>query len=157
MLKFLGTIKRLAEMRNLSEEFYSHYKLDQKSQEKMSAWMVRNHIPNPVPAHELHCTIIFSKIDPKDYTASSSPIDIDLSLGEFDNLGPVDNPKATVIKLPETAALTQRYNLVRSKGAISDYPTYIPHITLSYTPFNYSFLTLPQFTITLEREYLKYS
>lgn len=157
MLRFLGTIKNLAQEKNLSEQFYSHYKLDLESGIKFYNWMKRNDVPDPVEMEELHCTLIYSKTDPTNYEASNTPIDIDLSLGEFAHLGKSEDNMATVLKLPLTSALSQRYNLVKSKGATSDFPTYIPHITLSYKAFNYSHLVLPDFHITLYREFLRYS
>lgn len=157
MLKFLNTVKKLAEQKNLCEEFYSRYVLCYNSQEKMSSWMKYNNISDPVSPEDLHCTLIFSRVNPMNYEPSDTPIDIDLSLSKFGHLGPNNEPSATVLLLPIVSALKQRYNLVKSKGAISDFPDYIPHITLSYKPFDYSRLTVPNFTITLEREYIKWS
>jgi hypothetical protein len=157
MLKFLDTVKNLAEMKNLSESFYSHYKLDAKSRSLMNDWMKYNKIESPVPPDELHCTLIYSKIDPSDYSPSNTPIEIDLSTATFGHLGPDESKRATVILLPHVTGLSQRYNLVKSKGAVSDFPKYIPHITLSYSAFDYTVLTQPTFTITLEREYIKYT
>jgi len=156
MLKRLEFIKNMVENSNSDKIFYSCYYLDKESQKKMKNWMEFNKIPDPTPIEELHCTLIYSKIRPIDYTPSKIPIVVDLSKVSFKHLGRL-SPEVTVILLPKVPALTQRYELAKSKGAISDFPSYIPHITISNKVFDFEDLTQPDFMITLDQETIRYS
>ena len=102
-----------------------------------------------VPADELHCTIAYSK---KDFEYEVSKADIFVS--EFNTyLEPLGDDGAIVLKI-HSQELQDRFNRCILAGATYDYPSYKPHITISYKEIeNIKDIKQPDFDIVLGDEY----
>lgn len=102
-----------------------------------------------IPEDELHCTIAYSKKD-FEYTISKD----DIHVSEFNSvLEPLGDDGAIVLKI-HSQELQDRFNRCIAAGATYDYPSYKPHITISYSGIdNINDIKQPDFDIILGDEY----
>lgn len=117
------------------EELINHYK--------------RQGLVDTIAPHELHCTVAYSKKsfvhEPFIGTVTIKPGDIEAHLCKLGD--------GIVMKFTNTDILAVNKKCV-DEGAISDYTTYIPHISISYgnTSLNLNTLVKPDFDILLGNE-----
>lgn len=87
-------------------------------------------VPNRVPKEDLHTTILYSR----------APVDAE---GRFDDLRSVsargvgfdifeDGPNRCLVVKLESNGLSSMHSELRKLGGTHDYPSYNPHVTLSY-------------------------
>ena len=102
-----------------------------------------------IPKDELHCTIAYSKKD-FEYTISKE----DIYVSEFNsNLEPLGDDGGIVLNI-HSQELQDRFNRCIIAGATYDYPSYKPHITISYSGIdNIDEIKQPDFDIILGSEY----
>jgi hypothetical protein len=134
----------------LLEGTYASYKLTPRSADKLMNWIIDNDITSPTPKEELHVTTTYSRAD------------VDLVPSDKNNI--VLNPsgysigvlKNALVLHIESDELTKVHDDALDAGATSDYPSYKPHITLSYdAEANEELirnLVPPTFEITLSHE-----
>lgn len=99
------------------------------SRDLLVALMEKLDVPNPVPAHKLHVTLLYSRralrtiIDPNvEYRATPTVLHL------FDE---PNGRQALVLKLGGDE-LHARHQFYRSQGGTHDFADYTPHVTLSY-------------------------
>jgi hypothetical protein len=96
-------------------------------------WMEKFGVPNPLPADQMHVTVIASRKDLR--TRPMQMTHTVFTSGEF-YPGHVAffGPEANVLAYTWACdwTLTDRHYALQSMGATSDWPEYRPHITLSY-------------------------
>jgi hypothetical protein len=107
-------------------------KLTEDCADRLVEWMTQQGIPNPTPKEELHCTVVYSEereinIAPLAY---EPPLEIDPSRFRFKHFG--DNREVLVLTF-DRPELAHRHAMLRKKYDLSwKFPSYIPHVTLSY-------------------------
>lgn len=103
---------------------------------KWHDWAVRHGVPNPVPPEEMHVTVIMSAVDVRMplievpitvQTAGVSPWSG--SGGVFAMFGPEEDVLVFSFRCWE---LHDRHWMMLENGCITTWPTYRPHLTLSY-------------------------
>lgn len=103
-----------------------------KNADDLVAWAKRQGIPNPIPGDKMHVTLIYSKA-PVDWLAMGNAWSPEVTVEEggpriVERLG----PRRDVIALTFASdALQWRNTELREKGASTDYPEYLPHVTVS--------------------------
>lgn len=94
--------------------------------------IVKNYkVPNPISGAKLHTTLIYSRTPTKEaklqphlvFTARFDKFDV------FESRG---GERCLVMKLESQDLQARHKQLMNELGASYDYPTYLPHITLSY-------------------------
>jgi hypothetical protein len=130
---------------------YSFRKLNAVSAKLLYEWMLDNAIPNPTMQGELHCTVVYSETDIPGYCPDPTSIML--------------NPATYSVQILNTAlvvrfkcdTLEAQWQRAMNMGGRSKYPTFIPHITLSYqVPEDYDLAELkppPSFLVLAEEEY----
>lgn len=131
----------------LSEGLYIAYKLDEKTKNWMRKWMEDNKIPNPISIDDLHVTLIATEINPIGFKINNNIIVVNPNTYKFKHLG-----HATVITF-KSLPLEAEYERIKAYGGKSDFPAFIPHMSLSYSIFNFDHLTPPNFPLTLVKPY----
>jgi hypothetical protein len=138
-----------------SSGIYVAARVSKSSQESIEKYILANKIPvptdNPKEARK-HCTIVFSRkyapvevFPTASYTCLSTKLDVFISNGK----------NCLVLKLncPE---ISKRHSDIYSQNDLTyDFPTYIPHVTLSYDIGNFDWQKLPPFVdeLILDSEY----
>jgi hypothetical protein len=111
--------------------------LNQQSSEFLYGWMRENRIPNPLPISELHCTIIQSEIVIPGYTVDPTPVMIYPATFKI-----VIMNEALTVQF-QSDPLVDQWQRAMNLGGKSRFPTFIPHITLSYkVPIEYDYTEL---------------
>lgn len=117
---------------------YAGVHFDYDTKRRIEKYIKENNIPNPVPLHKLHNTLIYSrKFLPKfeaqgriDPPWIGEPIEFDVFTAQPDEDG--NKARCLVLKF-ESTECTERHNEIMDKhGATFDYDEYTPHITFSY-------------------------
>lgn len=107
-------------------------KLSEKSLDEIVDFIEEQKIPNPITRDEIHITLIYSK---KEFSRDEWG-DSGLSINEMATplqFAYFGQDKNCLVMLLESQYLFKRnYEITKNYGAISDYPQYTPHITLSY-------------------------
>jgi hypothetical protein len=107
--------------------------LELDSARQVNEWMIENHIPNPVPIDELHCTIINSTIDIPSYVPGAEPVTVSSSTFQIAMLN-----NALAVTFVDSTLNEQHYRII-GMGATSEFPHFLPHISVSYqVPLGFS-------------------
>lgn len=113
---------------------YAGYKYDKDDVKKLRQWAKDKGIPNRIPSNNIHTTLLYSKKKCPDYEPLGSlknPIVAKLGKPEvWDDHN--NGTKALVIKLDAPDMVKRHKELMKQHDATYDYPTYKPHISLSY-------------------------
>lgn len=91
-------------------------------------WAKANNIPNPVPAGEMHVTVLYSATDVKK-PKHEDVISIGTSRAAFAMMGPTDQVLAVLIPAWQLQDRNWEFTMA---GAVETWPTYKPHMTISY-------------------------
>ena len=148
--KITGTLKNILKIDEASkgtyvarkvknaESLYNHYK---------------NQGVNVIPIEELHCTIAYSK---KEFKPKLNSKDIEIMYDEdiYPYLEPLGNDGCIVMKF-KSKEMTERWQDCIDRGAIYDYESYIPHITIAIDEKDLDLKSIrkPDFNIILSDEY----
>ena len=109
---------------------YIAIKYDALSQNKLTSLAERFDVPNIIPKDKLHTTIIYSTVHSDDVIVNTNPYNS--FINKFDTFDSPSGKRCLVVIL-DNDALKERYKeLTKLHGFVSDYPEYVPHITLSY-------------------------
>lgn len=115
---------------------YAGISYDKDTVKRLVEFAEANNISNPLPAEKIHTTLLYStkpcpkykpagKIDP---AWIAQPLRLEVWKSQS-----TDDPKNMLVLLIECEELHDRHNfLMKEHDASYDYPTYKPHITLSY-------------------------
>lgn len=110
---------------------YVNAKLSSVDKDALYKWVNENGISNPLDKSEYHVTIVYSKApcpDAEDYPFKFPIVGNITGWKIFDaNIG-----RCLVATIQSEQLDTINSNLINHYGATSDFPTYIPHITVSY-------------------------
>lgn len=109
----------------------------------LQEWMLDNPVPNPVFAHELHVTVLASRVairpalSTNEFHADASQFKI------FEN----DIGVRMLVIALDAPEITQRHQYFRRLGATHNHALFTPHLTISYDvgDFDFSNLDLPHF------------
>lgn len=112
---------------------YIGVKIDEKSQKLLKQFAKENEIPNVVRTDNIHMTLVYSRqVIPnvEDMLITSfNEMPEATPTNEFHLWG--DNEDTLVMKV-DCPYLTERHEFFKMQGATHDYPSYEPHITISY-------------------------
>lgn len=108
---------------------------------KWHEWAVRHGVPNPIPPEELHVTVMFSSVDVR-VPLIETPITIEVAGtspwygagGVFANFGPNEDVLVFAFRCWE---LHDRHWMMLDNGCVTSWPTYRPHLSLSYDVGDY--------------------
>lgn len=131
---------------------YSFRRLNQQSSEFLHEWMKENDVPNPRPISELHCTIVQSDIDIPGYAPDPALVMLNPATYKIEMLA-----QALIIKF-KSDPLTEQWQKAMNMGGKSKFPTFIPHISLSYQvpeDYDYTELKPPPSFLVLQAEEIK--
>ncbi len=130
---------------------YSYFSLTPVCAKKLYTWCHAAGIPNPVKPEDMHSTCLYTPKSVNFYTPYDQAFGVDPNTYSFALLG-----TALVLKF-EHSIPRKQWDFAKDHGAEFTYPTYTPHITLSYDPgdFDWSQLLTPTIPIIFEREYLQ--
>jgi hypothetical protein len=130
---FIAGVERLgtAEVEKRDGVFVARY-LSPESAQQWHDWAVKYGIPSPVPANELHVTVLHSTVDVK-LPMSILPLVINVGPdnympGQFAMFGPDED---NLVFTFWNYALYDRNSSFIMAGAMSTWPSYRPHLTLS--------------------------
>lgn len=112
--------------------FYAYRTLNAQSAEFLHEWMKEHKIPNPLSMDKLHVTVVYSENVVPGYTPDPTLLQISPASYKIDMM-----EEALVIKF-RSDSLEEQWQRAMNMGAKSRYPTFIPHISLSYNvPLDY--------------------
>jgi hypothetical protein len=126
--------------------------------EAMQEFMKEHHVPNPLENDKLHSTVVFSrtfcgarplgKLDPT-WQGQFTAFDIFPSGGpaDDDGLEESDKPRSNCLVLKfDCPELHERHHFLRKHhGATHDFPSFEPHMTLSYNVGDFDHQNLPHY------------
>lgn len=150
-------LKELYEEKVSGKGTYVCVKLSDKSATKLNKWCKESLIPNQLPKEDLHCTLIYSKDDLPpaiELPQYSEPFKIEPDTFEYALFG--DKQTILVLKFKQEELQARWQTLKDEYNFQYDFPTYIPHISLSYEVpegYNINRLELPNFPIYLVGEH----
>jgi hypothetical protein len=157
MLKFLKfKVKELLteigfkEFRSFSGTF-SYFILDRESSTSLYKWAQEQNIKNIIHPDKMHCTVIYSKTKVINYFPYQIPIVLSPRTYKLNILN------GALVLIFNHPIPRQQFMISKMHGATSDYPSFIPHITISYDPgsINIAKIVVPRIPITLTREYVE--
>jgi hypothetical protein len=132
-----------------NDGLYSFRKLNAYSSGLLTEWMSEYRVPNPVESIELHCTVICSKASIPQYKLDAMPVMLNPATYHIDILG-----EALVLSF-RSDTLHRQWLTANALGAQSRWPTFRPHITLSYkvpVEFQFEDLKPPPVPLVLDSE-----
>ena len=136
-------------MKNDDKGIYAFYNLSEKSTKAMGEWIESVGIVEPIENDKLHVTTVYSK-KTFEIIPSKSNILVD---SKFYKIAVYNEALVLEVKSEELQKLNKKR---MDAGAVSDYPTYQPHLTLSYAAKkNKQFIknpSVPKFDILLTYE-----
>jgi hypothetical protein len=128
-------------------------KFDKDTVANLAALVEDDAIPNPIPAHKYHTTIVYSKT-PLFWRAEHNIGHI-AKATRWEVWEDHKTKKGVLVLHLESDYLTTRFDLAMERGASYDFPTYNPHISFSYDvgeDFDVENLPVPEFDIVLDKE-----
>lgn len=118
-----------------------------KNAEELIEWAKAQGFEKTLPADDMHVTIVYSK---KKMDWFSVPDGFDFYRNEYDDDRTVEPlGEAVVLKFTSTD-LTARWQEFRDAGASWDYPSYMPHISITYDPGDVDLDSIEPYTGLLE-------
>lgn len=154
-MKFLEFLDILSLENNSGNGTFVGARLTKNSEKKLLHWMKENKIRKAVPRKDLHVTVLLDK--KREFKWSpvvfDPPLEIKSDSFKLKKFGEDDNVLVLSFSQPE---LEKRHEEGIEKHGIDwDFPSYIPHITLSYdSDADPKDLLLPTFPLFLEKEYV---
>ena len=109
-----------------SSGLYTFRRLNQQSSEFLYEWMKENRVPNPNSMSELHCTVICSDVEIPGYTVDPALVMLNPATYKIAIMN-----EALVVQF-KSDPLVEQWQKAMNLGGKSKFPTFIPHITLSY-------------------------
>jgi len=106
---------------------YAALLLKNESRTKLYAWMEEHNIARKIPAKEYHCTVVYSTTPVPNVSDISINFPIKAKFKEWKIFGD-DKLLVAVLTCPKAVKL---FKETIKMGAKSDYPTFIPHISVA--------------------------
>jgi len=128
---------------------YTFRRPDEATAELLYEWMRDNEIPNPISQNELHCTIVQSDVDIPSYTTDPTPVMIYPASFRIAIMN-----EALTIQF-KSEVLANQWQHAMNLGGKSQFPTFIPHVSISYQvpeDYDYSGLKPPPTFLVLRGE-----
>ncbi len=117
---------------------YAAVKFDEATKDALLTYAKENKLPHVVKRDSLHCTLLYSHKHCPDYKAIGK-IDPPMiatpdgfNVWESSENEDGTKTKCLVVKLNCPELVNRHKELMDEHGATFDYPTYTPHVTLSY-------------------------
>jgi 2'-5' RNA ligase len=115
---------------------YAGVKFDKDTKQSIMDYMKEAHIPNALPTSKLHTTLLYSRVECPNY----KPIESVKYVGEPDEfvvwetqgVGGKGKARCLVLKYKCPELVKRHKELIKEHGATHDFPSFEPHITLSY-------------------------
>ena len=127
---------------------YAGVKFDKSTVDKLVKYMKAAGIPSPSSKDDLHTTLLYSRTECPDYEPDVNCQYIGTPSG-FEKFGDDKNTLVLAFDCPE---LAKRHSQLRKEhGATWDYPSYIPHITLSYDAADVDISKLPDISDFIDK------
>jgi len=125
------------------------------SAKALQTWMADQGVQNPVPPDELHITTVYSRTPVPLYQLADRPEEMAEQLRpDSYELGILGEEGALVMFVESRSAMAS-HEYAASLGASWDYPSYRPHVTLSYAPGTSIPAEPPPFAIEVGAEYAR--
>lgn len=123
---------------------YTYRKPNHHSIQIVNEWMQENQIPNPISPDELHVSVVTSEVALPQYVPDPVAVMINPSSYWIDILG-----DALVLRF-KSDPLASQWEHANALGAKTKWPTYQPHMSLSYdVPIDYDTSHLKPFPVHL--------
>jgi hypothetical protein len=114
--------------------------------------MKENRVPNPIPPSELHCTVIASMVEIPGYSVDPALVMLNPATYRIAMMN-----QALVVQF-KSDPLVEQWQKAMNLGGKSEFPTFIPHISLSYQVpehYDYDELKPPPSFLVLQGEETK--
>ena len=111
---------------------YVSVKLDKDSTEKLDTWVSNNNIPNQSDPNEYHATVIYSRKGVPEAQTYDLGLPIQAKVSGWSIFDTQQGTKCLVAKIDSKALMNHHEHLIQKFGATHDYPSYQPHVTVSY-------------------------
>jgi len=133
---------------------FSYFLLDRPSSTTLYKWAQDNNIKNVEAPEKMHSTVVYSRVPFKGYNTYQNNLTLSPTTYRLATLN------GALVLIYNHPIVKQQNRIARNCGAQSDYPIFIQHITISYSPgpiqrFLFNKLLIPRFPITFTREYLE--
>lgn len=157
-LKFVARFIKLAPKQNIKESISNILKEEEeekslyvcrklKNADELIEWAKAQGFKKTLPADDMHVTIVYSK---KKMNWFSVPDGFDSYQNEYDDDRSVEAlGEAVVLKFTSTD-LSARWKEFRDAGASWDYPSYMPHVSITYDPGDVDLDNIEPYTGLLE-------
>lgn len=99
--------------------------------DEWEAWATKFGIPDPVAAADMHVTLIYSDVDVK-VKPESRVVVLETSRGAFCMFGAEEDVLVVTVGQYDCWTLHDRFYFLTSNGAVTKWPIYRPHMTISY-------------------------
>jgi hypothetical protein len=143
-----------------AEGVYVGVKFSKRTQRQIEHWIAVNLIQNPITDFtKMHSTLVYSEKplsepwEPVDYMLTGSGLLVSPDTFKLEVWEDGDH-KVLVLKY-DSPIMQERFDLSQDLGAVWKYPTFNPHITLSYNcgDIDVSKLPTPEFPLYITHEY----
>jgi hypothetical protein len=127
-------------------------KFHQDTRSALLNFAERHKVPNVIAEKDLHCTVTYSRsklLGVRDRT-SINPVWIGTPL-HFEVFKSSEGKNCLVLRFTCGELYSRHHFLKHKKGATHDFPSFLPHITLSYDAGNYDISVLPSIETELPR------
>lgn len=106
--------------------------VDHRTTKQLADWVKANNIPNPLDPKEYHATIIYSRVGVPGAEDYPLELPITAKVAEWKVFPSQSGAKCLVLAL-KSVDLDHHHSMIRKLyGATHDYPSYEPHVTVSY-------------------------
>ena len=129
-----GEIKmRLQDLKETKNQkgTYAGLKFDNESNKTLIKLVNELGIPNPIDINEIHMTLLYSRKYLPNYKPAGN-IDEWAYPTKFNVFETFDKKRALVLMVDSPFAEKRHNMLMKEHNATYDYPSYLPHVTLSY-------------------------
>lgn len=139
---------KLIETKSNPTGTYAAVKFNRRTTKLIAEYIAKNKIPNPVHEDKLHCTLLYSKKHcPKYNPIGEKASKWKATPKEFDVFG--TDTRCLVLVLSSGDLVDRHNHLMKKHNATFDYPTYTPHVTLSYDIGDLDIESLPNIKDTI--------
>ncbi len=135
---------------------YVAAKFTEETNDKLFNWVSSQNLPQRISLidkNDYHCTILYSKKSLKKIDWINKDISLTASIKGFEIFTYLKTSKCLVLKI-KSKELSNIHKYLLDVGGVSDFPNYIPHITVFYDlPDNFDSkqLEIPTFQIKISR------
>lgn len=129
---------------------YAHVEFDTATKKQIHKYCVLANIPNAVRPDKLHTTLLYSRVPMSEYVPVGKYdfplVAVPIGLATWEMTNDAGEPSTCLVVLLSCPHLVARHEYLMNKyGGTFDYPTYLPHVTLSYDVHDLDPETLPFF------------